>query len=314
MEEIEDAIRGSVESSERLLNLFSSSSGRVLGSHLIAEASGEAGRGHGRVRLQRPSQCPLPHTTPTWKPLQLLRRNLQKKPGGELGAPHTDDNRLFHGNRALQMDPTLIGVLPRAAELAPCPPFQYPLHQPHKYQRSGINLNFESSGCDPTMSSTRSFISSPIVDGSLTGMNGQGFLLLDSLPPSERFGILQLPKRRCWNSGEEGNGRCATSGRSHYSKRRKLRVRRSIKVPAVSDNLAISPDEYSWRKYGQKPIKGSPHPRGYYKCSGMRGCPARKHVERSLEDPSMLIVTYEGEHNHERVLTQSTPSRRTSIT
>lgn len=38
--------------------------------------------------------------------------------------------------------------------------------------------------------------------------------------------------------------------------------------------------------------------RGYYKCSSVRGCPARKHVERALDDPSMLIVTYEGEHNH----------------
>lgn len=38
--------------------------------------------------------------------------------------------------------------------------------------------------------------------------------------------------------------------------------------------------------------------RGYYKCSSIRGCPARKHVERSMEDPTMLIVTYEGEHNH----------------
>jgi hypothetical protein len=38
--------------------------------------------------------------------------------------------------------------------------------------------------------------------------------------------------------------------------------------------------------------------RGYYKCSSLRGCPARKHVERALDDPTMLIVTYEGDHNH----------------
>lgn len=38
--------------------------------------------------------------------------------------------------------------------------------------------------------------------------------------------------------------------------------------------------------------------RGYYKCSTVRGCPARKHVERATDDPTMLIVTYEGEHRH----------------
>jgi len=37
---------------------------------------------------------------------------------------------------------------------------------------------------------------------------------------------------------------------------------------------------------------------GYYKCSTVKGCPARKHVERAQDDPKMLIVTYEGEHHH----------------
>ncbi|OVA06930.1 DNA-binding WRKY [Macleaya cordata] len=57
-------------------------------------------------------------------------------------------------------------------------------------------------------------------------------------------------------------------------------------------------DSWAWRKYGQKPIKGSPYPRGYYRCSSSKGCPARKQVERSRVDPTMLVITYACEHNH----------------
>ncbi|CAN6270720.1 unnamed protein product [Urochloa humidicola] len=112
-------------------------------------------------------------------------------------------------------------------------------------------------------------------------------------------------KRRCHEHAHAhsenvaGGKYGATGGRCHCSKRRKHRVKRTIRVPAISPKVADIPaDEYSWRKYGQKPIKGSPYPRGYYKCSTVRGCPARKHVERDPVEPSMLIVTYEGEHRH----------------
>ncbi|KAK9038740.1 hypothetical protein V6N11_023596 [Hibiscus sabdariffa] len=114
-------------------------------------------------------------------------------------------------------------------------------------------------------------------------------------------------KRKC-SSENLGSSKCSgSSGRCHCSKKRKMRSKRVVRVPAISLKMAdIPPDDYSWRKYGQKPIKGSPHPRGYYKCSSVRGCPARKHVERALDDPSMLIVTYEGDHNHSLAVAETT--------
>ncbi|KAG6497988.1 WRKY transcription factor 22-like [Zingiber officinale] len=79
------------------------------------------------------------------------------------------------------------------------------------------------------------------------------------------------------------------------SKRRKNQQKKvACQVPADG----LSADVWAWRKYGQKPIKGSPYPRGYYRCSSSKSCLARKQVERSRVDPAMFIITYTAEHNH----------------
>ncbi|ESQ32342.1 hypothetical protein EUTSA_v10004295mg [Eutrema salsugineum] len=60
------------------------------------------------------------------------------------------------------------------------------------------------------------------------------------------------------------------------------------------DNLD---DGYRWRKYGQKAVKNSPYPRSYYRCTTV-ACGVKKRVERSSDDPSIVMTTYEGQHSH----------------
>ncbi|CAK8568747.1 unnamed protein product [Lathyrus sativus] len=158
-----------------------------------------------------------------------------------------------------------------------------------------------------SVSSNSSFMSSAITTGDITGDGsvsngklGSSLFLVPAVsaakPPLSSTSL----KNICHDHSDNVSGKRSGSNKCHCIKKRKNRMKRTLRVPAVSSRIADIPaDEYSWRKYGQKPIKGSPYPRGYYRCSTVKECPARKKVERAMDDPTMLIVTYEEEHRHE---------------
>ncbi|KAJ1279114.1 hypothetical protein BS78_04G130900 [Paspalum vaginatum] len=208
------------------------------------------------------------------------------------------------------------------------------LQHPSSESAPGVTLDFAAKGCEAfsgsasgassSLPSTTTLTRLTAGEGSVSNGRAQlgyfvapavrGHVAGKSIPPATS--MLQpaasdyyasFPggelKSKCHGRARSENdaGRSRTrGGRCHCSKKRKSRVKRTVRVPAISSrNTDIPPDDYSWRKYGQKPIKSSPYPRGYYKCSTVRGCPARKHVERDPGEPAMLIVTYEGEHRHD---------------
>ncbi|XP_057969799.1 probable WRKY transcription factor 32 isoform X2 [Malania oleifera] len=94
------------------------------------------------------------------------------------------------------------------------------------------------------------------------------------------------PKRRAKKSSLEYSGSPLKPGKKP-----------KFVVHAAGD-VGISGDGYRWRKYGQKMVKGNPHPRNYYRCTSA-GCPVRKHIENAVDNTNAVIITYKGIHDHD---------------
>ncbi|XP_010541208.1 PREDICTED: probable WRKY transcription factor 29 [Tarenaya hassleriana] len=117
---------------------------------------------------------------------------------------------------------------------------------------------------------------------------------------SFRDGTKQLSHDCLFSDGSKAD-------RNQESKAKKSKKNQQKRIVQQVKEENLLSDAWAWRKYGQKPIKGSPYPRSYYRCSSSKGCLARKQVERNPQNPEIFIVTYTNEHNH------GLPTRRNSL-
>ncbi|GLT88510.1 hypothetical protein SLE2022_065330 [Rubroshorea leprosula] len=104
------------------------------------------------------------------------------------------------------------------------------------------------------------------------------------------------------DGSESGKALAASTSSQRQPRRRKDddEEKRTIRIPAPQvGNTDLPPDDnFTWRKYGQKDILGSLHPRAYYRCTHqkMYNCMAKKQVQRLDQDPYTFEITYIGHH------------------
>ncbi|XP_071730522.1 probable WRKY transcription factor 40 [Rutidosis leptorrhynchoides] len=112
--------------------------------------------------------------------------------------------------------------------------------------------------------------------------------------------LVPSPNKRKFGHCDKCNT-CGSSDSPHQGslKRPNNGITKAYRRTDPSDNSLVVKDGYQWRKYGQKVTRDNPSPRAYYKCSFAPSCPVKRKVQRSVNDANLLVVIYEGEHNHE---------------
>ncbi|XP_073016782.1 WRKY DNA-binding transcription factor 70-like isoform X2 [Primulina eburnea] len=93
---------------------------------------------------------------------------------------------------------------------------------------------------------------------------------------------------------DSGSG-CSGKGKKKVVKDKRGCYKRKTSVSWIKVSPTVE-DGCAWRKYGQKHILNSNHPRCYYRCTHKyQGCKAKKQVQKIKEDP-MYQITYIDHH------------------
>ncbi|XP_073133195.1 probable WRKY transcription factor 43 [Henckelia pumila] len=149
----------------------------------------------------------------------------------------------------------------------------------------------------------------PILDQSM--QNLQYPQLLSSQNHNiDDFCNIFLPEQTAISSVREGEGIVRRNAGNCGKKRRYKNIPARVAFHTRSSEDILD-DGYKWRKYGQKSVKDSIHPRSYYRCTH-HTCNVKKQIQRLSKDTSIVVTTYEGIHNHpcEKLMETLTPILR----
>ncbi|KAK8615544.1 hypothetical protein V6N13_017129 [Hibiscus sabdariffa] len=133
------------------------------------------------------------------------------------------------------------------------------------------------------------------VSGSVTSLNPGGSTDVLISNPSMSSSSSEDPPEKSTGSGGK-----PSEIPSKVKKKGQKRIRQPRFAFMTKSEVDHLEDGYRWRKYGQKAVKNSPFPRSYYRCTNSK-CTVKKRVERSSDDSTIVITTYEGQHCHHGV-------------
>ncbi|CAI0390826.1 unnamed protein product [Linum tenue] len=172
---------------------------------------------------------------------------------------------------------------------ATSPPPPPPLLHHHHHQSVGERVGGPAAGIGtPSESSSSGIQGSGVGSGDVASVSNPSVSSSSSEDPAAEK-----------STGSGGKPPEIPSGATAKKKGQK-RIRQPRFAFMTKSEIDHLEDGYRWRKYGQKAVKNSPYPRSYYRCTNSK-CTVKKRVERSSEDPTIVITTYEGQHCHHTV-------------
>ncbi|XP_062221050.1 probable WRKY transcription factor 57 [Phragmites australis] len=205
--------------------------------------------------------------------------------GGQLGT--CLPNFLVPDHYAFPLPPQL--QLPSQSKL-----LQMPFDQVEEAGNQGVTLSSDHCGLYPLPALP--FGCSGAAMAVCSGKPTAG--LIPSIGPEE---VCTSVTKGCNESTTCNGSSTWWKGSATMAERGKMKVRRKMREPRfcfqTRSDVDVLDDGYKWRKYGQKVVKNSLHPRSYFRCTHSN-CRVKKRVERLSTDCRMVITTYEGRHTH----------------